>query len=209
MNYDYTVRNGHIDYAFLRGDRRLVFIKPGLGTDCMGFEHKYLRMAHRLRDTYGCGVMVAANPNDGTSHADSDKAMLEQYMAENPTDPSELYCFGSSNGCIKGLELTGRGVAFRRMVLVNMPLMINFHKTKGYISAIPQTEILAIYGELDPSIPYIPFLKGRFENVQVPTVPNADHNFKGMIVGYIALCDSLFREWTNPVYPANLRLEGD
>jgi hypothetical protein len=191
MNYDYTRKNDRIDYGFVLGDHRIVFVKPGLGTDCMGFEHKYLRMARRLRDTYGCSVIVASNPHDGRSHADSDKAMLEQYMAENPIDPSALYFFGSSNGCIKGLELTGRGVAFRRMVLVNMPLMINFHKTKGYISAIPRTEILADYGELDPSISYVPFLRGRFENAEVMIVAGADHNFKGMIEAFISLSDRL------------------
>ena len=194
MNYDYTVKNHRIDYGFVWGDHRMVFVKPGLGTDHMGYENKYLRMARRLRETYGCSVIVASNPHDGASHAESDKYILEQFAAEHGIDSPELFFFGSSNGGIKGLELTDHGGAFRKMVLVNMPLMINFHKTKRYISAMPQTDIFAVYGERDPSFPYIPFLNGKFGNLQVLTVPAADHNFKGMIEEFIGFSDLLMNE---------------
>ena len=191
MNFDYTVRHSQIDYALLRGNHQVVFIKPGLGTDYMGYENKYLRMAHRLRDGCGCSVVVASNPNNGGSHAESDREILEQYLADNGITTPELYFFGSSNGGMKGLELTDHGIVFRKMVLVNMPLMINFHKTKRYISRIPQTEILTVYGERDPSFSYLPFLKGRYENLRVITVPGADHNFKGMLDEFIGLSDFL------------------
>jgi hypothetical protein len=191
MEYDYTVKHGNLDYGVLHGGPKVVFIKSGLGSDYIGYENKYLRMAYSLRQTYGCGVIVASNPQDGESHAESDQMMLEQYASEQGINHPEVFFFGSSNGCIKGLELTDHGVDFRRMILVNMPLMINFHKTKGYISAIPRTEILAVYGELDPSISYVPFLRGRFENAEVMTVAGADHNFKGMIEAFISLSDRL------------------
>ena len=73
-----------------------------------------------------------------------------------------------------------------------MPLMINFHKTKRYIASAPQTEIVAIYGQLDPSFPYVPFLDGKFGNVKVVTMQHADHNFKGMLNYFIHLSDMLF-----------------
>ena len=81
MNFDAAVRHGQIDYGILRGNHRVVFIKPGLGTDYKGFENKYLRMAHRLRDGHGCSVVVASNPNNGMSHAESDREILERYLA--------------------------------------------------------------------------------------------------------------------------------
>ena len=191
MEYDYTVQCRNLDYGMMRGGPQIVFIKSGLGSDHSGFENKYLRMAHGLHETYGCGVIVASNPQDGESHAESDRVILEQYASEHGIDDPEVFFFGSSNGCIKGLELADHGVDFRRMVLVNMPLMINFHKTKRYILSIPQTEILTVYGELDPSIPYVPFLEGRFRNVKVMTIPHADHNFKDMGTEFISLCDLL------------------
>ena len=83
-------------------------------------------------------------------------------------------------------------VAFEKMILVNMPLMINFHKTKAYLAAIPKTEIIAVYGELDPSFRYVPFLSGKFQNLNVLKIPKADHNFAGMRTEFIDLSELLF-----------------
>ena len=202
MDYDYSIKSDHIDYGFINGNsnsngngnHKIVFIKTGLGGNYVGYENKYLIMAHQLRQKYGCSVIVASNPHDGQSHVSQDRQMIEQYIADKQIRFPELYFFGNSNGGTKGLQLADAGVAFRKMILVNMPLMINFHKTKRYISEIPQTKILAVYGEKDPSYSYIPFLDGRAENVTVMVVPKADHNFKGMLQEFIALSDLLMNE---------------
>lgn len=193
MPYDTVFTCDGIEYGLLRGGPATVFIKPGLGSDPRGFGDKYPRMACRLRDGGGCTVMVASNPHDGKSHAEADARALSLCLEEQGIKTPELCFFGNSNGCIKGLELASRGVSFRRMVLVNMPLMINFHRTKGYLAAIPHTSILAVYGALDPSISYVPFLEGKFPHVGVRTVPEADHNFKGMTEDFISLCDFLMK----------------
>lgn len=191
MNYDYTLRNDHIDYGVIRGDHKIAFLKTGLGSNPVGNEEKYLQIAHRLNQKYRCTVIVASNPNDGRSHVNSDQQILERYVLENLFPTPEFFFFGNSNGGIKGLELLNHGIPFRKMILVNMPLMINFHKTKQYVSTFPKTSIVAIYGERDASYPYTPFLDGKFENVKVITIPNADHNFEGMLDTFIALSDFL------------------
>ena len=191
MEYNYTLKNENVDYGFVKGNDKIVLVKPGLGGNYTGYENKYLKIAHQLNERYGCSVIVASNPEGSRNHAKSDKQILEQYISENNITSPELFFFGNSNGGIKGLELTNNAVAFKKMVLVNMPLMLNFHKTKRYISATPQTEIVAIYGQHDQSVPYLPFLDGKFENVKVLTVPNADHNFKGMLDEFISLSDCL------------------
>ena len=192
MQYDDTLRHGEIDYAFVHGDHRIVFIKTGLGGDCFGNADQYLHMAHMLHRKQGCSVIVAANPNDGKRHVPADRQVIEQYMAQREISTPALYLFGNSNGCIKGLALATE-IPFVRMVLVNMPLMIDFHKTKRCISAIMQTEIIAVYGDRDPSAPYIPFLDGRFENLQVRTIAGADHNFSGMQQEFADLSDCLLQ----------------
>ena len=191
MEYNYTLKNEDIDYGFVNGNNKIVLVKPGLGGDYSGYESKYLRIAHRLHEKYGCSVIVASNPEESRNHSNSDKQILEQYISENNILSPELFFFGNSNGGIKGLELANNGVTFRKMVLVNMPLMLNFHKTKRYASAVPQTEIVAIYGQHDQSVPYLPFFEGKFDNVTVLTVPNADHNFKGMLDEFMRLSDFL------------------
>ena len=191
MSFDYTVRLDGIEYGGVRGSSTIVFIKTGLGTAEICPDSKYWVMARRLHERDGCSVIVATNPHDGRRHAEYDRAILERYTAEQGIGEPELFFFGNSNGCLKGLEMTAGGVVFQKMVLVNMPLMINFHRTKGYISRIPQTSILAVYGERDPSVSYVPFLDGKFENVTVMRVPGADHNFKGMEETFVGLVDFL------------------
>ena len=98
-----------------------------------------------------------------------------------------------NNGCVKGLELAASGIPFTKMVLVNMPLMINFHKTVQWISTMPETNIVTVYGETDPSYRYISFLDiKKLENVEILKVPGADHNFKGMMEQFIELSEKLF-----------------
>ena len=194
MQYDGTLQLGGIDYAFVHGDHRIVFIKAGLGGSCTGEADKYLLMARRLQERYGCSVIVAANPNDGKSHVDADGQVIERYVSDRGIGSYELYLLGNSNGCIKVLALAAAGVACCRMVLVNMPLMIDFHKTKRYIAALSQTEILAVYGARDPSAPYVPFLEGRFANLRVRIVAGADHNFHGMTHEFIDLSRDLMQK---------------
>ncbi len=181
MSFDDTLQVDGIDYGFIKGNSKIVFMKTGLGGSCFGYENKYLDMALRLKDSYGCSVIVASNPNDGKNHIDADRQMIEQYISGNHIQSAELFFFGHSNGCVKGLELAESSLKFIKMILVNMPLMINFHKIKQYISKISDTDIVFIYGEFDPSYSYIPFLEGKYENVKVMSVPRADHNFKGLL----------------------------
>lgn len=192
MQYDGTLRLGGMEYAYVRGDQRIVFIKVGLGGDCYGGENKYLRMACMLHKQCGCSVIVASNPSEGKSHVEADRQAIAQFVAAQGINAPKLYLFGNSNGCVKGLALASECV-FVRMVLVNMPLMINFHKTKRYIAVLPQTEIVAVYGERDPSAPYVPFLEGKFANLRVHTVAGADHNFNGMIQEFIDLASLLMQ----------------
>ena len=194
MNYDYTKQIDNINYGFLVGNHRIVFIKTGLEGDIIGYENKYLSLAQILRDEYGCSVIVSSNPKTPMSHSDIDKAVINQYALDNPLSPVEFLFLGNSNGAIKGLELTNSGIVFAKMVLVNMPLMINFHKTKHYIASIPQTKIIAVYGEYDPSFKYIPFLKDKFNNTGILTIPNADHNFSGMLSNFLDLAKTIVHD---------------
>ena len=192
MNYDYALQINGIEYGIITGNELIVFIKVGLGGSYSGYEDKYLKMSSLLNEKYGCSVIVASNPNDGKGHVDCDKQIIEKYLSDHRLDSHEIFFFGHSNGGVKGLELSNAGIVFKKMVLVNMPLMINFHRTKRYILAAPNTEIVAIYAEHDPSTPYIPFIDGKYENLKVVRFPLADHNFDGLTDEFIALSEYLF-----------------
>ena len=87
MNYDYTKQIDNINYGFLVGNQSIVFIKAGLEGDIIGYESKYLLLAQILRDEYGCSVIVSSNPKTPTSHADIDKAIINQYALDNRLSP--------------------------------------------------------------------------------------------------------------------------
>lgn len=193
LQFDRVLPQDSAPYGMICGDERIVLIKQGLGGEFGGYEQRYLKMACHLHQEYGCSVLVASNPNDGQDHVLRDQAALAQLLADARIDRPRLYLFGHSNGCIKGLALTDAGVTFERAVLVNMPLMINFHKTKRCLSAMPHAKIMAVYGEHDPSFPYLPFLEGKAQDLHVIRVAGADHNFAGLTEQYITLSDLLIQ----------------
>ena len=86
-----------------------------------------------------------------------------------------------------GLTYFSKRFDFSNMLLVNMPLMINFHKSIEALSEISQKRVIFVYGEHDPSVSYIPYL--RLHHGEILTVSGADHTFTDMTDDFIALSD--------------------
>ena len=186
-----------IGYGLIHGNDRIVIIKAGAGGSYTGFEEKYLRIAHRLREAHGCTVLCLSNyAND--SFARGDVAVIRELIAEMGGEV-KLYFVGNSNGSTQGLLTATKYFAFQRMVLVNMPLMLNFHKIKAALTRA-DTEIRFVYGEKDPSISYVPFLRnasskeGNLARAEIVTVDGADHNFAGMTDSFIELCAGVMED---------------
>lgn len=180
--------NNIVEYGYIVGNNKIVYIKAGMGGSYIGYEDKYLKVAHRLNDKYGCSVICVSNP--APLPVIVDQTILSEFIKEYSVNNPQMFFFGHSNGCVKGLELGASGIPFTKMVLVNMPLMINFHKTVQWISAMPEANIVTVYGETDPSYRYIPFLEiKKLENVEILKVASADHNFKGMMEEFIDLSE--------------------
>ena len=198
MMYDYVSQYESedilLEYGCILGNEKIVYIKAGLGGDYLGYENKYLKIARRLHEQYGCSVISASNPNSKSRRIDADKMLLKSFILKQKIEKPQLYFFGNSNGCIKGLELAASGVTFERMILVNMPLMINLHKTKRWLAEIPQTNVIAIYGEKDPSYFYIPVIDGKVKNLKTVKIPGADHNFSGRTDEFISFADDLIEK---------------
>lgn len=192
---DYGFDENVVRYGIKYGGDRVVFIKAGLGGGIPGYEGKYLKIADRLNEKHGCTVICASNTQEITDQTLIDKFAIDELMKDRGIVSPELYFFGHSNGGIKGLDLTRIGLSFKKMMLVNMPLMINMFKTKAMISAIPETSVSLIYGELDPSVPYIPFFDGKLDNVSATVFLGADHNFSGFLDEFIHLADGLFMDF--------------
>lgn len=184
MDFDKVFTSGGVDYGLLSGTGGVVFIKAGAGGDFCGYEEKYLKMAHRIRSSQGYTVLCGSNPHDGS--VESDALLLRKLIAEGDEgDP--LYFIGSSRGATLGLLKLSYLFSFRRMLLINMPLMVDYHKL---LRALPNSEVRAVFGSRDPSAPYIPFISRH--GVGVVTIRGADHLFTDMTDDFVALSDLLF-----------------
>ena len=187
---DFLCGDGDLEYGYIPGNEKVVFIKAGLGGDYLGYENKYLKIARLLHEKHGCTVVSVSNPYEKSFGVSDDSAILESMLRQLGIERPELYLFGNSDGCRKGLALAAE-IPFRRMILVNMPLTINLHRTRRYLSLIPDTDVIAVYGERDVSYPYTAILEGKSERVQVIRVPDADHNFAGKTEEFIRLAEML------------------
>lgn len=190
--YKIICDGNEVEYGCIVGNNKIVYIKAGMGGSYLGYEDKYLKIANRLHDKYGCSVICVSNPVPLPICVD--QTILNTFIKERGIDKPKMFFFGHSNGGAKGLELAASGVPFKRMVLVNMPLMFNFHKTLQWIESIAETDIVTVYGEIDPSYRYIPFLENRkLDNVEIIEVAGADHNFKGMMQEFLEFPEMLFK----------------
>ncbi len=200
MMFDYVSQfeseDAVLEYGCIYGSEKIVFIKAGLGGDHLGYENRYLKIARRLNEKYGCSVISISNPYIENRRIDieNDRKIISDVIQKQNVKNPKLYFFGHSNGCIKGLELAASGMTFHRMILINMPLMINFHKIKRWLAALSQTGIVAVYGDQDPSYPYVPFIDGRIADLETRIIPGADHNFAGKLDVFMTLADNLIDE---------------
>lgn len=144
-----------IEYGILCGGERAVFIKAGRGGTFRGEEDKYLRFAHYLREAHGATVICASNPEDVRNSLAQDLSVISEYAAW--AEEEGIYLWGTSDGAFKCVDLAAE-LKFKRMVLVNMPLMVNFYRYKERIKAQDTGRIAFVFGDRDPSVKYIPFL---------------------------------------------------
>jgi hypothetical protein len=154
MDFDFILEREaageKIEYGVLRGGENTVFIKAGRGGTYRGENDKYLRFALFLREKYGASVVCSSNPEACRGSWDADVSVLREFGGE-------LYLWGTSDGGFKCIDVAEK-LCFCKAVLTNMPLMINFYKTKERLKKIPSGRIAFVYGEQDPSFKYIPFL---------------------------------------------------
>ena len=146
-----------IDYGIVEGNNIIVFIKAGQNGSLYGYQNKYIKMAKRLNQKYGCSVICSSNPFDGNNPLDNAMKIIEDYAKK--FDDYKIYYLGYSNGALIGAWFGIKYPKIKRMVLVNGPLMYNVHKTKEGALSFKGESINFIYGEYDQSIGYVELLK--------------------------------------------------
>ncbi len=179
-----------LDYGIIYGNEGIVFIKSGRGGTYRSYEDKYLKMAIRLNSSHGYTVICASNPPEPNISYDTDKAVIEKLIAERNFADFELFLIGSSNGAYQNLFLANQLTNVKKIIGINMPLMINPHKITRELLALDSVEKIFVYGTEDPSFSYIPILETKdLPRFRVIRVKGADHNFKNKTDTFVELVD--------------------
>lgn len=171
MKFDKVISE---QYGVMKGNGNLVFIKTGRGGTIYGCQNKYLHIASELRDDFGCTVIVSANPEN--SECDLVTELNEILSSEG--DFTEIYFIGVSNGALVGAQQGYRCKKIKAMLLLNGPLMINWHKTRKGLEEFGGEKVRLVYGSLDPSYRYIELLNLIESDVcDYVKLEGIDHNF--------------------------------
>ena len=155
-------------YGIVLGYKGVFLIKTELNGSIYGFQNRYLKIAKRINFEYGLTVIVMNNLSDITLEDDF-------YNLKNYIDEDNIYFMGMSNGATQAIQNENMSAKFKKMLLVNLPLMINLHKTKEGIKNY-KGRLTCVFGSKDPSFNYLPLIQD-FRNVNIVVIPNQDHNF--------------------------------
>ena len=161
-----------VTYGVLRGGENIIFVKAGRGGNYRGYKDKYVRFAEYLRDNFGTSVICASNPDECRSSFEADASVILEYA--RGFDAPKLYLWGTSDGGFKCIDLAEK-LEFERLLIVNMPLMINFYKTKEKLRTFEAARIAFFYGDRDPSFKYTPFLYS-LHGAKLVELENTGHN---------------------------------
>lgn len=141
-------------FGIIQGEKYLVFIKTGRGGSIEGFENKYLIICSFLFEKYGYTFVVSANPKDSVCDLEEEIKCIDNYVG----DYKEIFFVGISNGAFIGAAQCRKIEKIKNAVLINAPLMINFHKIKEGVEKFRGDNMYFLYGEDDPSFRYIEIL---------------------------------------------------
>lgn len=165
-----------IDYGIVEGNNIVVFIKAGQNGSLYGYQNKYIKMARRLKEKYGCSVICSSNPFDGNNPLDNAMEVIEDYAKK--FEEYKIYYLGYSNGALIGAWFGTKYPKIKRMALVNGPLMFNYHKTKEGALNFKGESMYFIYGDHDQSIGYTDLLKGiENDRIKLFIENGQDHHF--------------------------------
>lgn len=168
----------NIDYGIIKGNNKMVFIKVGQNGSIYGYKNKYLKISESLNKKYGYTIICSSNPYDNNITLDNDMLVINTYCKDNKIKKYDIYFIGYSKGGTIGAQFGYKYSNIKRMLLINSPLMINYHKTKYGLSKFNQEQVVMIYGDLDPSYKYTELLNGiNNKKFKYFIIKGQDHHF--------------------------------
>ena len=184
---DYTnvFTSEDMSIGYIPGSSSVLFIKTGQGGSIYGYENRYLDLAMKVNERYGWSAFVSATIEDSMEAYERDMQLMEQCLG---TTEYEIFYLGVSKGGLIGIWYGADNPKIKRMISINAPLMINYHgKTLPRVKKLGRDKLTMIYGSLDPSYKYVPFVE-KWTNVEI--VKGADHNLSHSPMTFINMFEN-------------------
>lgn len=197
MKYEETIflkqNNTEIEYGLIHGDNTIIFIKPGTGGNCYGYNNKYLKVAKILHENHGCSVIAGSNPFGYQNDMAMEINIIRDYAKAHGLKEYQVYYLGQSNGAAIGIINAYKYPEIKKLVCINSPLMINPHLLFDGIKKFNGEKMFLVYGSNDPSFPMIKiYSELESERIEFIHVNGADHNFTACLDLFIELPGVLF-----------------
>lgn len=185
-----TLDEESVDYGFIFGNNKIVFIKAGAGGGIPGYQDKYLRMAHRVHERLGATVICSSNYEKCLP---MDKKAIEWCARYLKLKDAELYFVGMSDGADQCITLA-RNASTKKLLCIN-PSFVPGHDPTDRLIILSKVEKVFVYGTKDDeAYELVPKLKKReIPHFEIRWVEGADHEFTGMVDEFVGLIDLLWK----------------
>lgn len=175
-----------VDYGFIFGNNKIVFIKAGAGGGIPGYQDKYLKMAHRVHERLGATVICASNYE---KCLEMDKRAIEWCARYLELEEAELYLVGVSDGADQCIVLA-RNAPTKKLLCIN-PSFVPGHDPSDRLIIRSKIEKIFVYGTKDEEGCEFAskLLVREIPNFEIRWVEGADHEFTGMVDEFVSLID--------------------
>ncbi len=162
LKFDTIIEN---KYGIIKGGKDTLIIKTSSKETLSGYQNKYIKVAKNVNFTHNLTVIVINNPDENIN---TSLENLKKYIK------GEVYFLGHASGALSIIQ-EEINKEIKKILLVNLPLMINLHKTKEGLKKY-QNKITLVYGTRDQSVNYLPLLQ-NCDNIKIVQIEGQDHNF--------------------------------
>ena len=183
-----TLDEESVDYGFIFGNNKIVFIKAGAGGGIPGYQDKYLRMANKVHERLGATVICSSNYEKSLP---TDKKAIEWCARYLKLEDVELYFVGASDGADQCIILS-RNAPTKKLICIN-PSFVPGHDPSDRLIIRSKVDKIFVYGTKDvEGHELVPKLMEReIPNFEIRWVEDADHEFTGMVDEFVSLIDLL------------------
>ena len=176
------VHGEDLEYRFLFGNEKILFIKVGADEDidkCKDGFYRYIEIAERIHRGLGATVICASNPD--ALHTAFDEEEIRWAASKLGFKAFSLYFWGISDGAYQNLKLAQRFPETVKFIGVNTSF-ITFSDFEEKLQALPRIKKILLYGTEDDEYDVVfPTLRDKQnEYLRTIFISGADHGFSGL-----------------------------